>query len=257
MVEDELRCEASMSIDSFDVEPLSVHHLTSTPLFDAIVREEWDAVNFFLESGSFSFSPFQSEEDQGAVAEDQAETWIICDNEEGKLLWRQLPLHAALCYGAPFNTIKELLKAYPAGACCADLDGNLPVHLAIKFNRDESILRLLLKALPDSFHAKNCMGQTPLDMAEHIEDEAGQERYKMLTAFVESTEELARKEQQAMQDELDAVEESSKKAKTELAKTQRELWYLKTFPIHRIVSRRRNRFRDWKGSLSKRKVQAE
>ena len=255
VADDKHDCEATLNM--FDVEPLAVDHITSTPLFDAIVRNDWDAVDFFLESGTFSFSPFHHSDDRDAHAatEDQVETWIVCQNDDGRLLWRQLPIHAAICYGAPFNTVKELVKTYPGGLCCADNDGNLPLHLAVKFNRDDSILSLLFTAFPEGFHAENGRGQTPLQCAEYIEDPVGRDRFELLKTFGDNQIYFAKKDCCKIQEELDDVTKRKEEATLQLSKAQRELWYLKRFQIPKITTRK-ERLLSWRKG-SKKDVQNE
>jgi Ankyrin repeats (many copies) len=247
-------------LSTLDVDPLAVDYLTSTPLFDAIVRNDWHAVNFFLDSGTFSFSPFQPSDQESTRAdavEDQVETWVVCLNDDGRVIWRQLPIHAAICYGAPYKTVEELVTMYPAGLCCADTEGNLPLHLAVKFNHPEDVLRLLLSTFPEAFHAENGKGQTPLQCAENIEDPEGKERFERFQAFQEAELYLAKKLCGEKQEELEELDKRVKEASTELNKAQRELWYLKTFPIPvQVISRKKRLLLPWKKS-SKRRVQNE
>lgn len=243
--EDDLACRASASI--LHADPLASNHLESTPLFDAIQRMDWDAVDSLLESGFITQSPFQSDEQEGspiAAAEDQVETWIVCDNDEGHLIWRQLPIHAAICYGAPIETIKELVGVYPAGVCCADAEGNLPIHLAVKFNRSHKVLLELLRSFPDTFHAQNCKGRTPLEMGDIDKEEGGKDRYKVLKTFMECQKSLAKKEQEKKQEEVKDMYIRAERASLELVKAQREVLYLTKFPIHKQVNipKRRRRF---------------
>lgn len=253
-VDDDTVVQASPEM--FDVMALEVNHLASTPLFDAIVRNDWDSVDFFLESGTFSFSPFQeSDDDEGgemAATEDQVETWIVCNNDNGKLVWRQLPIHAAICYGAPINTVRELVKTYPAGLCCADTNGNLPVHLAVKFNRSEDILSFLLKSFPEGFRAENGQGRTPLQCYPRDDDES-KERYRLRRQFIKSTEYLSNKECELTKRELDEVTKSAERATADLAKAQREVGLLKRFQIPRLGSRR-DGILSWTKLSSERKV---
>ncbi|CAB9503532.1 expressed unknown protein [Seminavis robusta] len=226
-VEEDLS-ECTVSSREFDVNALNVDHLTSTALFDAIQNNDWSAVDFFLDTGTFSFSPFQSyDEGCKAAAEEQSETWVVCEDDEGRLIWRQLPIHAAICYGAPFNTVKELIKVYPAGLRCADVDGNLPIHLAFRFNCTDRILRLILKAFPEGMEAVNCSGKLPLECA----GDKMQAKFRLLQTFIECAGYLDDKSLNQKQDELEAAQKTIIEATEDLSKAKRELSYIKKFPI--------------------------
>jgi len=47
-----------------------------------------------------------------------AATWISRKEEDGRLRWRLLPLHAAIIFKAPADVIEGLLRSYPRGARC-------------------------------------------------------------------------------------------------------------------------------------------
>jgi hypothetical protein len=223
-------CVASKQV--FELEALVVDHITSTPLFEAIQQSDWSGVEFFLDSGSFSFSPFEIDNDDCKIAvEDQVETWVVCQDEAGELLWRQLPVHAAICYGAPFNTIKELVTLYPIGLCCGDNDGNLPIHLAVKFNCSEKIFRLLLKAFPEGIEAVNGSGKLPLECAEDACDQATRSRYQLIQTVVSCSTYLGEKSILQKHRELEAAQESTKVASENLSKVTKELSRCREFPV--------------------------
>jgi hypothetical protein len=229
------RCVVSEQV--FEHEALTVDHLSSTPLFEAIQQSDWGGVRFFLDSGSSSLSPFEVDEDDCKLAvADQVETWVVCENEAGELMWRQLPIHAAICYGAPFNTIKELVKIYPTGLCCGDNDGNLPIHLAVKFNCSEKILRLLLKAFPEGIEAVNGSGKMPLECAEDACDQATRWRYELIQTVVSSSTHLGEKSILQKQTELEAIQQSTKEASENLSKAKRELSHVRTIVGHTIMT---------------------
>lgn len=243
--QDDLACRASASI--LYTEPLSSNLLESTPLYDAIQRMDWDAVDSLLESGFITQSPFQSDEQEGnpiTASEDQAETWIVCDNDEGHLIWRQLPIHAAICYGAPIETIRELVRVYPAGVCCGDAEGNLPIHLAVKFNRSHRVLLELLRSFPETLHAENCKGLSPLEMSQVDKEEGGKDRYEVLKTFIECQKAMAKKEREKKEEEIKDMYVRAERASLELVKAQREVLYLKKFPIHKQINipKRKRRF---------------
>lgn len=239
--------DIDLNVTMFSTDKLAVDHITSTPLFDAIVSGDWGAVDFFLKSGTFSFSPFQSDEREGVSGvEDQVETWIVCKHDNGGHNWRQLPIHAAVCYGAPVETLKELIDVYPAGLCCAAMpDGNLPLHLAVKFNRTTDVLRLLMKSYPHAYNAKNFLGEAPVKCAKYIESPQGRTKFQLLEAFEECERHHAMKDRREVEEELSSVRKQVDEAKGALTKAQRELGYKKRFQIPYIKSTS-ERLKEWK-----------
>jgi ankyrin repeat protein len=211
--------------------------MKSTPLFEAVQRGDWEGVDFFLETGTFSFSPFQSYKDL-AAPEDQAETWVVCNDENGDLLWRQLPIHAAICYGAPYKTIQELLKIYPASLSCADSEGNLPLHLAIKFNKPNDILLLIFRSFPDAMHARNGNDDCPLECTKHLQDKKAIDRYAVFQTVVGNEQKAAAEKYGRKQQELKATMKSIRKA-MEMKKAEEEvkLAQRKSLPLRRLAKR--------------------
>jgi hypothetical protein len=84
----------------------------------------------------------------------EAKTWIYRETDfpHSQLMWKVLPLHAALAIGAPAYVILELLQAYPDAARKWDSNRSLPIHIAAnRIDLDdggERILHKLLKAFP-------------------------------------------------------------------------------------------------------------
>jgi len=60
-------------------------------------------------------------------------------------LWRQLPLHAAICQEAPLVVVQRLVETFPESVGCYDSFGNLPVQLAAKIHGRESTIYQFLK----------------------------------------------------------------------------------------------------------------
>jgi len=95
----------------------------------------------------------------------EAGTWISRSGKDGKLRWKILPLHAAICFKAPKVVLLKLLKAFPEGASSVDDQGMLPMHLALKNNKvDDTFLRALLNAYPRGIQRKDKKGRVPLEM---------------------------------------------------------------------------------------------
>ena len=98
--------------------------------------------------------------------ENEARTWVLRKESNGKLRWRLLPLHAAVIFKAPDEVIKALLAAYPRGAESKDDQGMLPLHLAFRNGGSDSVVNLLLAAYPQSIEVKDRKGRIPLHLAQ-------------------------------------------------------------------------------------------
>lgn len=101
----------------------------------------------------------------------ETRTWIYCETDfpHSQMLWKQLPLHAAIALGAPAYLILALLDAYPDAAKKWDLKKSLPIHLAasrVDVDVDgERILQHLLRVFPESAGLENGKGRTPIELA--------------------------------------------------------------------------------------------
>jgi len=98
----------------------------------------------------------------------EASVWIW-QKARGYLIWRLLPLHAAIIIGAPSYLVLEILFAYPNAARERDMSGSLPIHLAasrIQSHPDgERILNHLIRAFPDSRGIEDGKGSTVIETA--------------------------------------------------------------------------------------------
>jgi len=97
---------------------------------------------------------------------DSCATWVYRKEKNGKLRWRLLPLHAAIIFKAPENSIEALLVSFPDAAQCKDDQGMLPIHLAFRNGSDDIAVNLLLVAYPDSMNVKDRKGRVPLVLAQ-------------------------------------------------------------------------------------------
>jgi hypothetical protein len=118
-------------------------------LYLAVQRKDWDGA---LE--------------RVATCPQEASTWVSRKEADGKLRWRLLPLHAAIIFRAPEDTISALLFAFAQGAACKDDQGMLPLHLAIRNGCDENVVNLLLMAYPQSIEIQDRKGRTPMVLAQ-------------------------------------------------------------------------------------------
>lgn len=116
----------------------------------------------------------------------EARIWITSSSSSPRnnnginasLRWRNLPLHLACLQGmdnlVPLRLIEALIEAYPKGAQCRNLEGNLPIHLAcecMEFTSNaglevEGILAALIKAFPGCLMLKDSRGRRPLEVLE-------------------------------------------------------------------------------------------
>ncbi len=96
----------------------------------------------------------------------QAATWVSRKESGGGLLWRLLPIHAAIIFSAPESVVEAVLKAFPEGAQHKEDQGMLPLHLAFRMGAAENVVSLLLNAFPDSVNVTDRKGRTALELAE-------------------------------------------------------------------------------------------
>jgi hypothetical protein len=94
---------------------------------------------------------------------DQAATWVVRKETNGRLRWRLLPLHAALIFQAPHTVIDRLLDTYAAAAAAKDDQGMLPLHLAFRnVPLDWNVLEDLMTAHPAAVQRRDRKGRTPV-----------------------------------------------------------------------------------------------
>ena len=120
-----------------------------TELYLAVQRKDWDAA---LE--------------RATAYPHEASTWVSRKEQDGKLRWRLLPLHAAIIFHAPERTVSSLLFAFTQGAACKDDQGMLPIHLAFRNGADEEVVHSLLMAYPQSVDVQDRKGRTPMVLAQ-------------------------------------------------------------------------------------------
>lgn len=138
-----------------------------TPLFKAIINEEWDSVVTFLDTGSWGWkwsslcAQLYQVSEKAAAA--QVRTWVTSNKREGKGEITRLPLHAAIARDAPFGVIMVLVKSYGKGVKNPDSEGNYPLHLAFQRAATLQILTFLMQQFPDAIHLKNHDGKLPTE----------------------------------------------------------------------------------------------
>lgn len=108
----------------------------------------------------------------------EASIWVARYQEEEKekkkkLLWKLLPIHAAIVYNAPPEVVQIVIRKYPDGCRKVDDRGCTPLHLAIgKGMASAQIIAMLVRACPDSVDMTDRRGLTPLGMAEEMSPES-------------------------------------------------------------------------------------
>ena len=104
--------------------------------------------------------------EQAQEAPDEVRIWVSRKEQDGRLRWRLLPIHAAIIFKAPEDVVEALLAAYPKGAQSKDDQGMLPLHLAFRNGSTEGVVNLLLVAYPQSIDVKDRKGRIPLVLAQ-------------------------------------------------------------------------------------------
>jgi hypothetical protein len=142
-------------LEAEDEVPLEIDYDSSdlTLLYQAIEDKAFMAAIDFLESGK-------------PEVYDECRTWVTRYEKENqkKIRWSQLPLHAAIVFGGPPKLIQLLVQTYPKAVRCTDDRVMLPIHLAFKKEASDAVIHCLLKEFPESINAKDSRGRTPLQV---------------------------------------------------------------------------------------------
>jgi len=96
---------------------------------------------------------------------EEARSFILRREKDGRVRWRLLPLHAAIVFKAPEDVIEALLNSFPNAAKAKDDQGMLPLHLAFRNGASAEIVNMLLLAFPDSVEIPDRKGRVPLALA--------------------------------------------------------------------------------------------
>jgi hypothetical protein len=163
-----------------------------TSLYEAIEDRAWVAGLHFFKTGAWERGIFFASVTDPIPPSRQARTWVTrfetettasssnknsgncndIDNSipqnnitnNGKVRWSQLPIHAAIIFGAPLQFIQELLKLFPQAVKCTDDQHMLPLHLAFKFGSADSIVACLLQDFPEAIFTKDIRGRLPTEV---------------------------------------------------------------------------------------------
>lgn len=94
---------------------------------------------------------------------EEAQTWVMRKEKDGKVRWKLLPLHAALILKSPGEVVDSLLRAYPHGAQCKDDQGMLPIHLGFQKEASEDAIHCLLRVFPEGVKVKDKRGKIAVE----------------------------------------------------------------------------------------------
>ena len=195
------------TLHSLEPEPVELveHYGDSTPLFKTMERKNWQAVLFFLRTGSYSFNPILGNTDVDTVVDHHVKTWVSKKDIVGNEMWRLLPLHAAVCFGAPQKVLENLLQVYPDALKKPDGHGNLPLHLAFIFNADDDVTAFLMRSFPASIHVMNNEGLMPIQCSSDVASETFQSKAELFDALSDYTRAVAENAPDKLVEQLEDV----------------------------------------------------
>ena len=156
------------------------YDLNPTRLYLSIQHKKWDDVNEIVkahpkqtemwvfrrdgkqEDGSGSGSTSTPSKAGSGSGSDSSSKKAGVKRE---IRWKLLPLHAAIIFKAPKETLEILLTAFPRACCYKDDQGMLPIHLALRNESSESIVTMLLVAFPPCINVGDRKKRTPPQVA--------------------------------------------------------------------------------------------
>ena len=153
-----------------------------TSLYEAIEEQAWLPGYNFFQTGKWEKGIFFSSVEDPLPAARQARTWVTRFEPDGKVRWSQLPIHAALIFGAPYQFVAELVKLYPQGVRCTDDQHMLPLHLAMKFGAEDNVVVCLLESFPESIFTKDIRGRLPTEVECTVNNK--QDRSKIMEQII-------------------------------------------------------------------------
>jgi hypothetical protein len=119
-----------------------------TPLYELLESSQWDQARL-----------------KSRTHPEQVQTWIVRRDEQHRIKWKLLPLHAAVIFQAPVIVIEALLQEYPEAVQQRDDQGMLPLHLAFRHTLDDSLVEFLLQQHIPAVSVQDKRGRIPLDHA--------------------------------------------------------------------------------------------
>lgn len=140
------------------------YDVSPTELYQAIEAGQWQYVmNMFHNGEETKENKVKNEEKKVSVAE-QAITWVVRKESDGRLRWRMLPLHALMIFKAPFRVVDAILSVAPSSVNSKDDRGMVPLHLAFRHEADDESLIKIISMSPGAIEMKDRKGRTPLQM---------------------------------------------------------------------------------------------
>lgn len=136
-----------------------------TDVYQAIEAKQWEFILKKFEGADDMDIPNPSTNSKNNLSpSQQACTWVVRKEQNGKLRWRLLPIHAAIIFQAPHEVVEILLDVYPDGAKAKDDQGMLPLHLALRNKPcNFRVVEELLSANPGAVFVKDRKGRTPIN----------------------------------------------------------------------------------------------
>jgi len=116
-----------------------------TSLFSAIQERAWDDVIECAKTNP-----------------QDAKVWSICNDIDGEVKWKRLPIHEACIHKPPAYIVKTLLNLYLEGAKAKDMSMRQPLHHAAVHQASLEVIEILLIANPDSVETIDSFDKTPL-----------------------------------------------------------------------------------------------
>ena len=136
------------------------YDINPTGLYQALERKEWKSAMDFMVEGTWRQGPFMIlfPGKDPIPPEKQASMWVTRFEKDGSVRWSQIPLHAAITFGAPMALVQKLIHLYPLSVRCTDDQGMLPLHLAFKFSSDRCDATFALLQVCEACIGLRCAG---------------------------------------------------------------------------------------------------
>ena len=116
------------------------YDVNPTELYQAIEARQWQYVmNMFHTEEADKENEIKNQEKEVSFAE-QANTWVVRKEQDGRLRWRMLPLHALMVFKAPYKVVDAILSVAPTSVNSKDDRGMVPLHLAFRHEAQDEFL---------------------------------------------------------------------------------------------------------------------
>lgn len=167
------RCNNDIAASSAIAKLECDYDVNPTELYQAIEARQWDyVINMFQQKEENKLSKSNTKENNANVTE-QANTWILRKELDGRLRWRMLPIHALMVFKAPFKVTDAILSVAPNSVNSKDDRGMIPLHLGFRYEADDESLSKLILMSPDTIEIKDRKGRTPLQMVNAATSKTG------------------------------------------------------------------------------------